>query len=180
MQQDLKGLAVQSPFDTPEAQEDLAAEAVRLRNHLAAPENAAWSKRFDQRRGKRPYDPEWYQVLFEKKRSLLYLARLVHRLPEYRVIYELGSEVMHSSRSDAHVRILPDRKLGIRSLRELVDLPTIAQMLMTTGLHTFRRVLDEYRPDEGPAFGRKYVDTWRKALLTRITVKYQYHTAAIG
>lgn len=177
---DLRGLSVVSSFAAPEEQKKLIAEAQRLSKHLAEPKNSAWSERFDRRRGSRLYDVEWYQVLFTKRRSLRFLAQSVHRMPEYRVIYELGSETMHSSKSDSHVRILDGGRLGIRSLRELTEFPFVFQMLMGTALHAYHAALDSYRREEALNFWRKYVETWRSVFMSRLKILYEYHEATLG
>lgn len=177
---DLAGLTIHATLHTPEKQEELRAEVDRITAHLAQPENAAWNKRFDERRGKRLHDVEWYQVLFKKRRSLAFLARAVKRMPDYRIIYELGSEVMHSSKSSSHVRVRPDGTLGIHSLRELTDMPFVSQMLMGVAFRAYTSALRAYRPQELETFSRKYVEEWRKVFLSSVSVSYQYHEATIG
>lgn len=177
---DLQGLVVASSLEVPEKQHELTLDAKRVSDHLHSRENTAWNKRFEARRGGRPYDVDWYQVLFAKRRSLRFLAARVKRMPEYRAVYELGSETMHSSKSDSHVRILEGRKLGLRSLRELTEFPFVAQMLMGNAIHAYTAVLDEYRPAERENFARKYLEAWRSVFMTRLTISYQYHEATIG
>jgi len=177
---DLQNLVIESSLDAPEKQKELRLDAKRLSDHLHSPENIAWNKRFDVRRGGKPYDADWYQVLFAKRRSLRFLAGRVKRAPEYRIVYELGSETMHGSKSDSHVRILEGRKLGLRSLRELTEFPFVVQMLMGNAIHAYAAVLDEYRPAERENFSKKYVEAWRSVFMTRLTVSYEYMEATIG
>lgn len=178
---DLQGLRVAWSTTSRARQKELRAQAREMSLHLASPENAAWNRRFDQRRPrKRLHDTEWYQVLFKKRRSLASLAKAVNRMSEYRTVYEQASEVMHSSKSNSHVRILADRKLGLHSLRELTDWPFVFQMLVGTALNSYKAALRSYRPGELENFARKYRDEWRPTFLSSVTVKYQYHEAVIG
>jgi hypothetical protein len=101
-------------------------------------------------------------------------------LAEYRVIYELGSEAMHSSRYDAHVKLHEDGKLGIHSLRDLREMPLIVTLLMGVCIGTYMAILERYRGDERPAFAEKYKERWRGIFLTRRTVNYEYTEQVIG
>lgn len=177
---DMKGLSITSRLSTPEKQKELAEEVSSLQKHLSEPKNVAWNKRFEAKRKRQPYDVEWYQVLFKKKQSLRSLAKSTKRMPEYRLVYELGSEVMHSSTTRSHVRVLEGGKLEIRSLRELTDYPFVFQMLITTGLHVYTAVLQAYRPGEAQAFARTYVDTWRNTFMGKLTIEYDHHPVTIG
>jgi hypothetical protein len=81
---------------------------------------------------------------------------------------------MHSSRYSAHVRILEDRKLHVRSLRDLTDVGLVSQLILGTGLHTYTAILGHYRFAELEQFQRDYVARWRKDFLTPIKVSYDY------
>jgi hypothetical protein len=166
--------------DSDEWQQRIKDDLKRYELHLTEPKNKRWNAAFDRKRGKRRYDPEWYQVLFRKRRSLSHIAKLLGRLPEYRVIYEIGSDTMHSSRSDTHVRILEKKQLGMRSLRDLSEFGFVSQMLMGVAIESYRKILTHYRPAEVTAFGKKYSQNWREALLTRVTVKYDYELVQIS
>jgi hypothetical protein len=114
-------------------------------------------------------------VLFRGKRrpSLYTLAEQLKRRSEYRIIYEHESEMMHSSRMDPHIRV-SDQALHIRALRELTDLPLVAQLLMGQAVMVYKCVLAKYRPNERDSFARKYAEAWRQVFLSKRVVKYNY------
>jgi Family of unknown function (DUF5677) len=174
LKKETKGLRVQNIPSTPENQRSWREEAKRLQSHLNSPTYCAWNARFEKRRGKKLYDLAWYDVLFTRKRNVSFyeICRRVRRLAEYRFIYEIGSEVMHSSRSDVHLQILDRGQFTPRPLRDLTEFGFVCRMLMTLVVYTYRRILQEYRPDEMPRFAQKYVENWRKAMRTQIKVTY--------
>lgn len=132
--------------------------------------NSAFSRRA------RRFDPSWYAVVFPKKRPPKFprLAQQTGRLLEYRMIYERGSETMHSTSGRAHVHLLPDKKVHIHSLRELGDFGLISQLLIGLALRTYRAVLGRYRPAEIENLARQYNRDWRAVLTTQKTVRYDY------
>lgn len=172
---EMRSLGYTDPFQATERQKLVVQEEARIARHLAT-EFRAMNLAFDRRRGKRLYDPDWYEVLFPRKGrkrppSLKTLSRHVHRLPEYRIIYEQGSEMMHSARWDHHLRH-DDEGIWFRGLRELDEIGHISQLMMGAAIEAFTTILRHYRPSELENFGRKYVETWRTAFLARRTVKY--------
>lgn len=176
-----KGLSIQSKLWKPEDQHAWREEIKRLESHLNSPSYRTLNARFEKRRGKRPYDGDWYEIMFRKKRKISFyeICRRVRRQAQYRFIYEIGSEAMHSSRSNAHIRILNREQIGILPLRELTEFGFVYQVFMPLALQTYQRVLQEYRPDEVPLFAQKYANDWRKLMLTEIKVSYQDHFFAL-
>jgi hypothetical protein len=177
-----KPLKIQSKLSKSESQRNLRKELARFQSHLNSPTYRAWNARFQKRRGNKSYDPAWYEVLFVGKRPVSFneICRRVRRLAEYRIIYEIGSEAMHSSRTDAHIRSLGGGQIVIRPLRELTDFGFVCQTFMALVLHTYQRILQEYRPNETPLFAQKYVENWRQTLLTQVNVTYQQKFVNIG
>jgi hypothetical protein len=141
-------------------QDTVKAEVARLEAGLQSPKYRAWNNRFTKQRGKGPRDPDWYQVLFKKRVSFWALCQKVARIPEYRLIYELGSEATHSSQLDAHIRLDKNRMIML-PLRDPSDFGMIVQLLVTEALHTYLAVLGEYRPAERERFATKHIEEWR-------------------
>jgi hypothetical protein len=156
-------------------------EIRNVEGRLAKADFSQMNRAFARRRGKRPYDPTWYAVLFPKtSRPTLYtLAKHVDHRAQYRLIYEQGSEMMHSSRLDLHVRVEANA-MRIRSLRELADFGQVAQLVMGEAMSTYLVMLRRYRPNEADNFARKYAETWRAAYMNNNTVKYEYIDHVIG
>jgi Family of unknown function (DUF5677) len=176
---DLQRINVWTSFDTREGQRFARTEATRIEVDLAARRNRAWNRRFDKLRGNSRFDRDWYQVFFAKRRSLYHLAKITGRRAEYRLIYEVGSESMHASRSDVHVRVQKGGILRLRSLRELPDFPFVAQMLLGIAVHSYMAILRAYRHDELQAFRRQYNEEWRRAFLSSIQIQYRYEEVRI-
>ena len=162
-------------------QKEVVEEIGNVERRLAKADFRRMNGAFARRRGKRSYDPDWYAVLFRKnKRPSLYtLAKQVDHRAQYRLIYEQGSEMMHSSRLDPHVRVEANA-MRIRSLRELTDFGQVAQLLMGEAMSTYLLVLRRYRPNEADNFAKKYVESWRTAYMDRRVLKYEYVDHVIG
>jgi Family of unknown function (DUF5677) len=163
----------------PSAKAEVDAVTQQLNRKAFRQMNAA----FTRRRRTRSFDPKWYVALFPRKRkskpTLYTLALRTKRTPQYRVIYERGSETMHSSSSYGHVEV-NGGKILIHSLRELSETNCIAVQLAGQALVTYSQVLGHYRPAELANFGRRYVQGWQRALLTRKIGNYEYTERSIG
>ena len=122
------------------------------------------------------YEPSWYSPLGVS--SVRKIAIDVGRLPEYEFIYSLASEVMHSSKYRHHIRI-GDGKLYFEPIRNLKDIKTLITLIVACTLRTYMAILKYYRPDELRAFGRKYLDDWRKAFLGIKSVAYSSSSDSI-
>lgn len=173
LRSDFKGLPGLNPFK--ERQKEVAARIAELDERLRRADLRQMNAAFDRRRGKRPFDPEWYGVLFPKKGrpSLYTLAKQLHRRAEYRLIYEQGSEMMHSSRMGPHIHVTPTG-VRIRPLRELTDFPLIGQLFMGQAVALYKAILSRYRSAETENFARKYAEAWRPVFLAQRKVTYEY------
>lgn len=176
---DHRSMRIRNPLK--DRQKEVVEEIGNVERRLAKADFRRMNGAFARRRGKRSYDPDWYAVLFRKnKRPSLYtLAKQVDHRAQYRLIYEQGSEMMHSSRLDPHVRVEANA-MRIRSLRELTDFGQVAQLLMGEAMSTYLLVLRRYRPNEADNFAKKYVESWRTAYMDRRVLKYEYVDHVIG
>jgi uncharacterized protein DUF5677 len=173
---DMEGLALSGRLETEQVQHEASTQLAEIEQLLNSADYQSMSALFDARRGKSAFDPEWYAPLLPKstKPSLTVLCREVGRMAEYRIIYELGSESMHSSRSDIHLRVIEGKAI-LRPLRDLTDIGLISQLIMGEAMHVYIALLDRYRPQERETFSRKYQDAWRAIYLNPKSVKYEYH-----
>jgi hypothetical protein len=176
---DHRSLRIRNPLK--DRQGDVLEEIANVERRLRKPDFRQMNRAFARRRGNRAYNPDWYAVLFPKKRrpSLYTLAKQVERRAEYRLIYEQGSEMMHSSRLDAHI-LVDANVMRIRSLRELTEFGHVAQLLMGEAIGTYLAVLRHYRPNEADNFARKYSENWRTTYFDRTKLKYEYIDHVIG
>lgn len=176
---DYRAIQIRNPLK--DHQSEVVEEIANVERRLAKADFRQMNRAFARRRGNRSHDPDWYAVLFPKKKrpSLYTLARQVDHRAQYRLIYEQGSEMMHSSRLDPHVRVEAN-VMRIRALRELTDFSHIAQLLMGEAMSTYLLVLRRYRPNEADNFAKKYAESWRAAYMQRRVLKYEYVDHAIG
>jgi hypothetical protein len=176
LEKDMSGLTLSGRPQTEQVQKEASSQLAEIERLLESTDYNTMNALFDSRRGTRPFDPEWYAPLLPKspKPSLASLCRDLGRIAEYRIIYELGSESMHSSRSDIHLRVI-DGKTILRPLRDLTDIGLVAQLTMGEAMHIYISLLDHYRPQERENFSRKYQETWRTIYLSPKSVKYEYH-----
>jgi hypothetical protein len=174
---EIGGLDLSSLHETSQAEIDTVMRQLNRREFRQL--NAA----FTRRRGRSAFDPDWFVVLFPRKRkhrpSLYTLAKSTGRAAQYRLIYERGSETMHSSSSYGHVEV-GGGKLLIHSLRELGEANLVAVQLAGQTLATYQTILAHYRPAELENFGRKYVQEWQHVIQTRKKVNYDYTERPIG
>jgi hypothetical protein len=179
MTRDYRSLRIRNPLK--DRQGEVLQETENVERRLSKPDFRQMNAAFARRRGKRPYEPDWYAMLFPKnKRPSLYtLAKQVDQRAQYRLVYEQASEMMHSSRLDPHVRVEANA-LRIRSLRELTDFSHIAQLLMGEAMSTYMLVLRRYRPNEADNFAKKYAESWRTTYLDRKVLKYEYIDRTLG
>lgn len=127
------------------------------------------SNSFDQCRGKKPYDPPWHEPL--GKKSVRSLAKALGRLHEYEVFYSQTSEAVHGSRHTTHVKIKKGR-ISIEPIRHLEGLKPILHFVLSVSFHTYRKILEHYRPGQIAEFNKRYIEDWRKVFLNIPEINY--------
>jgi hypothetical protein len=139
---------------------------------LTRPEHSTIDDAFEQWRlkTKKDYDPAWYQLL--GKSSLRQIAKAVKRLQEYTVLYSRGSAVTHAGLYKDHVSFAKG-SIKLRPIRHLAESFEVIQFTIFNGVHTFRRVIEVYRPGEGPAFAKKYLEDWRDGFFSAKPINYK-------
>jgi uncharacterized protein DUF5677 len=159
---DLRGMPFKDPFASTSQQRVARAEAARLNAKLNDQRYRKWNARFDRIELKR--HAAWYDPLFPRRKHLRDICGILHRRHEYRSIYEVGSEEMHGARMGAHLEVPENGTMLITPLRESSDFPFVVKALSGIAIHTYRKTLEHYRPDEVENFVRKYVADWRPLL----------------
>lgn len=173
---DMSGLELSGRLETEQVQKQASSQLAEIERLLNSSDYSEMNERFEARRGGKSFDRDWYVPLLPKnpRPSLAYLCKDLNRMAEYRLIYELGSESMHSSRSDVHLRVVRGKAI-LRPLRDLTDIGLMAQLLMGEAMHIYMALLDHYRPAERENFSTKYKAAWREIYLNPKSVKYEYH-----
>src|ERR1035437_904275 len=144
---------------------------------LSQPKYAGINKEFDEQSKGRHYDPPWYAPLLPKgQRNLRTISKVVGRESVYRLLYSGASEVMHASNYGHHFEYA-NGKLTLRAIRLLEGFDLVLSFSLSIAIHTYRRVLGRYRPDELVlSFPRKYLENWRNEF--RNMPKLQYGSDA--
>ena len=138
---------------------------------LSQPAFAVVSQAFDKcalKGGK--VDRAWYVPLGAQ--SIRGILSAVGRSAEYAIFYNTWSETMHSSNYAQHVSV-GQGTITFEHIRRLSGFPALFRFTAATVSHTYRKVLERYRPGELPAHSRKYLENWQKALMEVPTIKYQ-------
>lgn len=138
---------------------------------LAQPDFQPIDQEFDQRRGKRKVDLEWYELVGAK--SIRQVAEAVGRLAEYEFFYAKGSQITHSASYKDHIRFTK-KQVQFKPIRHLDGIDMLLNFVVGVAIRSFQNTLRFYRPGELPAFSRKYVEDWRKPFLTVNGVKYNF------
>jgi len=141
-----------------QAQEQLT-EIERL---LSTSTFAAVSAEFDRFLNRRKYDPAWYVPLGPP--NLRKLSEDVGKLTQYIIFYSTSSQAMHASSYEGHISI-GKGEITFQPIRSLEGFGTVLNFSVAEALATYRRVLQEYRREELPAFSRKYLEKWQRDFL---------------
>lgn len=137
---------------------------------LAQEELKKTDEKFNEVRGRRKYDPPWYELFGAK--SLREIAVAVGRPSIYQIFYERGSSVTHVGSYKDHIQF-KRKQVHFRNIRTLEGLNDLVYCLTVCAFRAYSRVLREYRPGEIDAFMRKYANEWREPFLTMNAVKYE-------
>jgi hypothetical protein len=129
---------------------------------LAQADFKAIDAEFDNKRGKRKIDPEWYELVGAK--SIRQVADAVGRLVEYELFYSKGSQITHSASYKDHICFTKSR-VHFKPIRHLEGIDVLIIFTVCIAIRLFQSVLGYYRPDELKAFSEKYKEDWRVAFL---------------
>lgn len=120
-------------------------------------------------KGKKKHDVSWYVPLGSG--SLRDLCRLTKRLHEYEIFYSAASEKMHGSEYKSHVTF-GDGQISFQPFRSLENIKSTLHWALSIALHSYRRVLECYRPGQLEEFARRYVQHWRDGFLNIKSIVY--------
>ncbi len=168
-------LAASLGLDIHASRPTLASEAeqhlAEVNRVLAQPNLADVDTEFNEwARTHRGNDPEWYKLAGAN--SIRQVARQVSRLPEYSFFYTRGSDTTHAASYKLHIRFQSGR-VNFKPVRNLENVHELLNFLVATVIHTYRSVLQRYRPTELEAFARKYADDWRTPFLSIPRVEHR-------
>jgi len=118
---------------------------------------------------KRGHEVAWHSPLGPK--SVRALAKEIERQGEYETFYAQASTKMHSSGYKSHVKFSSDQ-VTLLPIRSIDGLKMPLTFILSTTFHTYRAILERYRPGQLGEFRSKYKDIWRAPFLNIPSVKY--------
>jgi hypothetical protein len=143
---------------------------------LSQPEFHNITRVFDEWRGSSKSDRHWYRPLGIK--SVSGMMDAVGRSAEYIVFYSHWSGTMHSSNFGQHVEI-GEGKVTFKNLRLLSGFQALFQFSLACAFHTYRKILDLYRPGELRVFNTKYLERWRTAFIHVPRINYESKPSSV-
>lgn len=137
---------------------------------LLQPRFAAVAEAFDQCARRRGKHVPWYAPLGVP--NLAALFKTIGRSAEYVVFHAIWSEAVHSSNYAQHV-LLEKGKVTIEPIRHLSEFDSVFRFSVATAFHSYRKILEVYRPGELRVFSRKYLENWQEAFMQVPRIKYE-------
>jgi hypothetical protein len=68
--------------------------------------------------------------------------------------------------------------ISIEPIRHLEGLRSVLTFALSVSLHTYRKILEHYRPGQVAEFNKRYIEDWRDAFLNIPEVNYAESTDA--
>lgn len=166
-----KSIGLDMPVNRPTIAAEAATHLLEVNRILAQPALQAIDVEFQQARGRRKRDPEWYEL--DGMKSIRDIAKAQDRLAEYEAFYSKGSQVTHTGTYKDHIRFA-DGQVRFKPIRHLADANLLLNFIGSVALNTYKRVLTRYRPGEVAALTKKYVEDWREPFLNAKVLNYNF------
>lgn len=150
---------------------DSAAQRVTEANDFLAEE--PWksiNESIEREKGSRPHDPAWYAPFGPK--SVRQLSAHVGRLHEYEIFYSGSSEKMHGSDYKSHIEIRGS-EISMEPIRHLSGIASGINFAVSISLHTYRKILERYRPGQVAELSHRYIRYWREPFQAVKDVSYK-------
>lgn len=129
----------------------------------------AINDRFDELRGNKPFDVNWYAEFGCS--SFRKLSEAVGRLHEYEIFYSMSSEKMHGSDYKSHISFA-EGHVTLTPVRNLSSAAAVINFSLSSALHSYQAILNAYRPGQLQEFFRRYVRDWREPFLSIKSITY--------
>ena len=155
----------------PEVAPEAAKRLAEINRILEQQDLKNIDQEYDKARGKRPRDPEWYQL--DGLASIRQVAERVGRLPEYEFFYSRGSQVTHTGSYKDHVRFV-SQQIRFVPIRHLADVNMLLNFTCSIAIGAYQKIVERYRPGEIPAFSKKYIEDWRDPYQNIQGLKYDF------
>jgi hypothetical protein len=142
----------------PETATGIAKEISQIDTLLADPKYATINTAFDKAKGKKSYDPHWYELCGVT--SIRAVAIANGRQKDYDYIYSPFSGVSHGGDMWKSIHFHPGQ-VEVNAIREVQQVPLLSKLSATYAMHVYQHILETYRPGEVENYRRKYLKEWR-------------------
>lgn len=164
-EEEMKWVGIDLHSSRPDLHSDALAQLGEIERVLAQPELSSINAEFDaaeerQKRGRKPV--EWYHL--DGLRSVRQMAKELGRLREYQFMYSKGSEVTHAARYKDHLGFNNGR-VEFNEIRHLQEADFAIKFILNVVVGAYSKCIDHYRPEERPAFQKKFSEDWREIFL---------------
>ena len=126
---------------------------------------------YQKKRGNRPFDPKWYELLDHK--SIWQIAKVLKQGTAYELWYNGGSQVIHAQSPTQHWSVQGDFA-ALKAVRHLEDAHAVKGGVGFIALRAYRLVIERYLPNEVQSFQQKYLSDWRKPFRSEVKVQYEF------
>jgi len=138
---------------------------------LGLPDYQEINNEFDQRKGRRKIELQWYELVGAK--SIRQIAQAVGRIDEYETFYSKGSKISHSASFRDHI-IFGKGRIHLKPIYHIEGIDILFGFVFGIAILSFHNTLRFYRPSELPKFLKNYVEEWRKPYLNVKSVEYKF------
>lgn len=166
----MKWVGIDLHSSRPDLHSAALAQLAEIDRVLSQPELSPINAEFDaaEKRQKRTRrSVEWYQL--DGLRSVRHMAEKLNRLREYQFMYSKGSEVTHAARYKDHLGFNNGR-VEFNEIRHLHEAEFAIKFILNVVVGIYSKCIDHYRPEEKPAFQKKFTEDWREIFLRTMGV----------
>jgi hypothetical protein len=121
-------------------------------------------------RGRNKFDKNWYASFGPT--SFRSLCNELGRLHEYELFYSGSSEKMHGTEYKSHIDIEVGQ-ISVSPIRNLATIDSVLNFSISSALHSYACLLEEYRPGQLREFSSRYARDWREPFLSTKEVAYK-------
>lgn len=151
-------------------QQDAKNTLREIKRLLNSPAYKVINDSFDRLRGNKKYDVKWFVP--SGPSSIKDKANRLGLSAEYALFYRDFSKVTHGLGIERHVKITQG-KIIIEPIRKIDQMRPLCRFTVAIALIAYRTILQKYRAEELPRFGRKYVEEWRQRFQDIPDVSYK-------
>jgi hypothetical protein len=127
------------------------------------------SAKFESNYQSRFFDKSWHDVYGGG--SIKKIAESLNKEKQYNYFYSPYSGISHGS--DIWKSVTLGSQVKMNALREVSDIPQVANLAATLTMSVYEMILDTYRPHERTNFAQKYKAEWQTRFMKRYNFKVE-------